>query len=153
MKALSVRGPWWWLIVGGYKPIENRPRRFHYRGPLLIHASRTITRAEYDACALFCDAIGFDSGRLPSLSALKNFAGHIVGAVNLIDCVDHSEDPWFCGPHGLVLADAITVKVNPTPVKGALGLFEVSDAQHPELLEEIQRLPAISGAQQQQGGK
>ena len=38
-KALSVRQPWAWLIVNGWKPIENRSRRTNVRGRILIHAS------------------------------------------------------------------------------------------------------------------
>ena len=40
MKALSVRQPWAWAIVAGWKPIENRTWATDYRGPLLIHAGR-----------------------------------------------------------------------------------------------------------------
>ena len=30
--ALSIRQPWAWLIVNGYKDIENRDWKTHYRG-------------------------------------------------------------------------------------------------------------------------
>jgi hypothetical protein len=30
--ALSVRQPWAWLIVNGYKDVENRSWTTHYRG-------------------------------------------------------------------------------------------------------------------------
>jgi hypothetical protein len=33
MKTLSVRQPYAWLIVAGFKPIENRTWRTTYRGP------------------------------------------------------------------------------------------------------------------------
>lgn len=39
MKTISVRQPWAWLIINGYKDIENRSREANYRGPVLIHAS------------------------------------------------------------------------------------------------------------------
>jgi hypothetical protein len=45
LKALAVRQPWAWLIVNGFKDIENRSRRIHHRGPLLIHAS--LSRDNY----------------------------------------------------------------------------------------------------------
>ena len=38
LKVLVVRQPWAWLIVNGYKDIENRSWRTRYRGALLIHA-------------------------------------------------------------------------------------------------------------------
>jgi len=40
MKALSVRAPWWWYIVRGYKDIENRDWYSGYRGEAGIHASK-----------------------------------------------------------------------------------------------------------------
>src|SRR4051812_5208588 len=39
LRVLSVRQPWAWLIVQGYKDIENRTWSTTYRGRLLIHAS------------------------------------------------------------------------------------------------------------------
>ncbi len=48
LPALSVHQPWAWLIVAGFKHIENRSRRTHYRGPVLIHAglNRRLIRPE-----------------------------------------------------------------------------------------------------------
>ena len=37
--ALSVHPHMAWLIVHGFKPVENRNWRTQHRGPLLIHAS------------------------------------------------------------------------------------------------------------------
>jgi len=48
MKAISIRQPWAWLIVNGYKDIENRSWPTKFRGRVLIHASKGMTRAEYD---------------------------------------------------------------------------------------------------------
>lgn len=48
MKALSVRQPWASLIASGEKTIEVRSRRTHYRGPLLICASRFVGTAPRD---------------------------------------------------------------------------------------------------------
>ena len=39
MKILVVRQPWAWLIVHGYKDVENRSWRTHYRGALLIQSA------------------------------------------------------------------------------------------------------------------
>ena len=38
MKALSIKQPWAWLIVNGFKDIENRTWRTKIRGEFLIHA-------------------------------------------------------------------------------------------------------------------
>src|SRR5438105_11911405 len=38
--AVSIRQPWAWLVVMGYKDVENRSWRTNHRGALLIHASK-----------------------------------------------------------------------------------------------------------------
>ena len=44
MKCLSVRQPWTDAIFLPGKDVEHRAFRTNYRGPLLIHASKTIDR-------------------------------------------------------------------------------------------------------------
>jgi ASCH domain len=48
MRTLSLRQPWAWLVVNGYKDIENRSWRTNHRGPLVIHASSTTTTLHAD---------------------------------------------------------------------------------------------------------
>jgi hypothetical protein len=43
MKALSIIQPWATLLAMGAKKIETRSYRTPYRGPLLIHASKTLS--------------------------------------------------------------------------------------------------------------
>lgn len=38
IKVLTIRQPWAWLIVHGYKRVENRTWNSHHRGELGIHA-------------------------------------------------------------------------------------------------------------------
>ena len=52
MKVIVIRQPWAWLIVHGYKDIENRSWRTRYRGTLLIQASANLP----PKCALEEDA-------------------------------------------------------------------------------------------------
>ena len=47
MKIISVRQPWAYLIVAGYKPVENRTWNTSYRGPLLIHASQAMEENDF----------------------------------------------------------------------------------------------------------
>jgi len=42
VKVIVVRQPWAWLIVNGYKDIENRSWHTRYRGKLLIQASASL---------------------------------------------------------------------------------------------------------------
>src|SRR5215472_1457845 len=52
MKALSVRQPWAWLIVNGYKPVENRNWLTKFRGRLLIHAGQRFDPKGVEAARL-----------------------------------------------------------------------------------------------------
>jgi len=120
VKTLSIRQPWAWLVVNGWKNIENRERRISHRGPLLIHAAAWMTEADYDACRIFVDGI-CDDLAMPAFGDLER--GGIVGEVVVLDCVDHHPSPWFTGPHGLVLDEACACPM--IRWRGMPGLFEV----------------------------
>jgi hypothetical protein len=115
---LSVRQPWAWLIVSGWKNIENRPRRTNVRGRILIHASKTMTRADYEACEILI--LGFGWGiPLPHFDDLER--GGIVGETTILDCVTEHTSEWFFGPFGYVLTGSKTLPFQ--PCKGSLGFF------------------------------
>ena len=125
MKALSIRQPWAWLIVNGWKNVENREWPTRTRGRILIHASKGMTCEEYDACRLFMASDGLNEAlkHLPPMGALER--GGIVGEAVILDCVTHHSSEWFCGPYGFVLDEQ-----HPTPFqpfRGALGFFDVPD--------------------------
>jgi hypothetical protein len=44
--ALSIRQPWAWLIVNGFKDLENRSWSTAFRGPVWIHAGKAWGRTE-----------------------------------------------------------------------------------------------------------
>ncbi len=120
MKALSIRQPWAWLIVQGYKDIENRSWPTDYRGPLLIHASKTLD-PRFDEIR---EDIVAEGGDIPDRHAIER--GGIVGQVTIVDCIDaprHREDDWFWGPYGFVLEDARQLAFY--PVTGKLKFFDV----------------------------
>lgn len=118
MKALSVRQPWAWLIVNGHKDIENRNWRSDYRGPLLIHASKGMTQAEYREGANFAHRRGV---LVPLFHSLER--GGIVGQVTMTGCVAASDSLWFMAEYGFTLADAKPLKFR--AMNGQLGFFEV----------------------------
>lgn len=124
MKALSVRQPWAWLIVNGHKDIENRTWPTRVRGPVLVHASKAMTRREYQDVVMFLVTSLPPSTRphLPTFEAIER--GGIVGQVDIIDCVNGSDSPWYMGATGFVLANAQALPFR--PMKGALGFFEVA---------------------------
>jgi hypothetical protein len=115
-KVLVVRQPWAWLIVNGFKDIENRSRRTHYRGGLLIQASANLPpKREFEEIRAFVRARRV---RLPA----EFDTGGIVGMVRLEDCVTASRSKWFEGEFGWVLSHPR--KLPFTPLKGRLGLFD-----------------------------
>ena len=122
MKALSVRQPWAWLIVNGWKNIENREWPTRFRGRVLIHASRGMTRDEYDSCITF--VAGFAPSLWPQIPCVAELErGGIIGETTILDCVTYHDSDWFCGSYGFVLADSHPLPFR--PLKGALGFFEV----------------------------
>ncbi|MGH8100850.1 MAG: ASCH domain-containing protein [Chthoniobacterales bacterium] len=98
LPALSLRQPWAWLVVNGYKDIENRSWRTVYRGPLLIHASSTKADFTWETVE---GIKRHDRIILPEELDI----GGIVGIVDVIDCVQEHKSRWFSGEYGWVLAN------------------------------------------------
>lgn len=116
--CLSIRQPWAWLIVNGYKDIENRDWPTRFRGRIYIHAGKAMDRDEYES-ALYVIASGELPIELPPFSELER--GGIVGEAEITDCVRSHNSPWFFGEYGFVLKNQKPLPF--VPVKGALGFF------------------------------
>lgn len=112
MKALSIRQPWAWLIVNGYKDIENRKWKTNHRGKFLIHAAIII---DEDAVSNFRQF----RKDIPLPTAFET--GGIVGMAEITNCVELSASPWFQGPYGFELKNADTLPFK--PYKGRLNFF------------------------------
>lgn len=118
--AISVRQPWAWLIVNGYKDIENRDWTTNRRGPVFIHASQNTDPDEWEAA--IGTVLEIDPGILTKLPSFENIErGGIVGRVNIVDCVPESHSPWFFGDFGFVLAEGAPLPFQ--PCRGALKFF------------------------------
>lgn len=122
MKALSIRQPWAWLIVNGHKDIENRDWATKFRGLVLIHASKGMTRDEYEDCKFVTKGLK-PALEFPAFEALER--GGIVGCAEITNCVTRSASPWFYGRYGFVLrgAEPLTFRA----YKGSLGFFDVDE--------------------------
>ena len=130
--ALSVRQPWAWLIVNGFKDIENRDWRTRHRGPVLIHAAKTLDQEAHNLVMHGVHPVTGDNslhGNHYALQCRLNgdlMRGGIVGAAEIADVVDQSDSPWFVGRYGFVLR-----KPQPFrrfyPLRGLPGLFPVGD--------------------------
>lgn len=139
--TISLRQPWASAVLYFGKDVENRTRwPFKYRGPLIIHASKSQPFAEDVRAFLDCaredgatdeELRGISPERLPADVAI---GGYIVGVVNLVDVFcdtrpappDHPifASPWRLesSPYSLYLENAIAVQ--PLCARGSLGLFK-----------------------------
>jgi hypothetical protein len=116
MKVIVIRQPSAWLIVNGFKDIENRSWATRYRGPLLIQASAAEPSVrDMDDFREYASKRGV---KLPREFAL----GGIVGMARIEDCVTRSRSKWFEGPVGWVLSKPKRLPF--VPLKGQLGLFD-----------------------------
>lgn len=104
MKALSIKEPWASRIARGGKTIETRTWSTAYRGPLLL-------------CG---------SARPPG-----RFAGLAFVVCRLSDCrlmtsddIPAAQCDWYRGAMAWVLTEIH--QIEPFPVTGRLGLFEVA---------------------------
>lgn len=122
MKALSIRQPWAWLIVNGYKTVENRDWNTKYRGRFFVHASKKI------------DVIGYEwiNKNFPEIELPDTFeTGGIIGTARLINTVHESEfrylaskdKPWFVGEYGFILDEGKPCELR--PCRGQLYFFDV----------------------------
>ena len=121
MRALSIRQPWAWLVVNGYKDIENRTWSARFRGRIYVHAGQRVVADDYPEQREYITEAGIIIPRdLPR--------GAIVGEVTITGCVAASDSPWFCGPYGFTLADPLVYEI-PVPYLGRLGFFPVDEAR------------------------
>lgn len=118
MRAITIQQPWASLIMAratnpAAKDIENRTWTTRYRGPLAIHAGKTIDRHGFSHAEMH----GIE---LPDPLPL----GVVLGTVTLVDVVEHAQSSWAsAGQWHWVLADPIP-RAEPVPARGALGLWE-----------------------------
>ncbi len=139
MFCLSIRQPWAWLIVKGFKDIENRSWGTKFKGPILIHASSSFdedTLRDVEAVKLIEELIG---RRLPMRHEYPR--GGIVGACVLTGCLPPNSElemlsPWYTGDYGFQLQQAIELPF--LQLRGALGFF---GAQHGKLIVTNGDLP------------
>jgi hypothetical protein len=133
MKALTIRQPWCHLIVNEGKRIENRTWQPSYRGPILLHAAKTMRDDEYDAAMWWCRN-NLSNGlaiatRLPEPDDLPR--GGFVGQATLAFITKSPKDQALCNPWEIPGGYAWKLTdVRPLPFvecKGALQLWDVPE--------------------------
>jgi hypothetical protein len=121
VKALSVRQPWAWLIVAGYKDVENRKWATNFRGKIYIHAGKILDRA--GLTLITSGSMNINQDIRDAVRHNSWTLGAIIGEVEIVDCVTQSDSPWFKGPYAFVL-ERPALYERPIPCKGKLGFFE-----------------------------
>lgn len=145
MKGLTLRHPWAFAIQRLGKDVENRtwePPRHLIGQYIAIHGGALPRDKAASECAEDARHIQnrfYKSAYLETLpdgtqrwlrengEVLKVgdwFVPGIVAVAKLERVVFDSDNPWFCGPFGWVLAD-VTPLERPVPHRGALGFWQV----------------------------
>jgi hypothetical protein len=122
LPALSIKQPWAWLVVNGFKPLENRNWHTSFRGEILVHTGQKADQVDLFLIEQIEDLI---RRRLPD----RFETGGIVGRGRITACVGESDSPWFTGDYGFLIRDARPLPFHPCP--GKLGFF---DAEYPDHL-------------------
>lgn len=136
--ALSILQPWAWLIVHGWKDVENRTWSTRFRGRFLVHAGMRWGGEQREDLA-------YVRARFPDIPLPDEFErGGIVGAATLVDCVAGMDSQWFSGPQGFVVSEQ-SVAPRLIPCKGALGFFKVPDEVVAALGDWANRPPQETG--------
>ncbi len=135
--ALSLYPIWAWLVVNGYKDVENRSWSTLWRGRTLIHASSTLTMREYEEAFKFACSIDSElAKKIPSFADCKKLAGHIVGSVKIVEVLPKPTAEYFSsawhveGNYGLKLT-APRAYTTPVAQRGNLGFFKIDSVLNP----------------------
>jgi activating signal cointegrator 1 len=151
VKALTLTQPWATLVAAGFKSIETRSWGTPYRGPLLIHAAKTIPEYARELCDVepFEETLlelGYRSWRdLPygvilARCTLVDVLRIDEGGRNVVDqlsgCIS-AELEWqfgnFAPGRYMWILDNVQPFKTLIPCRGALGLWEPPA----EVLEQV----------------
>ncbi len=131
IRGITVWQPWASLLACGRKTVENRtwpPRGMQVGDYLAIHAGTKRDEESWGAVHAIREELG-TKGQwaplgLPYPMGFKSAPyGAIVGVAVLdeVRTAPRGDDPWWCGPVGWYVRDA--VPIDPVPCKGAQGLW------------------------------
>jgi hypothetical protein len=119
--CLSLWQPWAWLVVHGYKDVENRTWPTGYRGTLWIHAAMKVDKEVYASIAK-----AFPDIPMPRLEDMPRRG--LVGHVSLVKIVRDSKSVWAMpGFQHWTLEHATVTPFESMP--GRQGLFHAGNAR------------------------
>lgn len=163
--VLTIRQPWEWAIEHAGKPVENRSRYMHYRGPLWLHAG---ARSRWDPAGRDFRPLRNAWGRwlrdevpgwpgLPSSDVILGRRTTLIpfGAVSALAMVtgchhatscptSSGDENWpLCTPWSardqfhIELADVRPLR-KPVPYRGALGLWRLVPGAEERAREQLE---------------
>lgn len=142
MKALSLTRPWPWIIEHLGKRIENRSWTTDYRGPVLLHASKTMRQSDWYAAHDFVyQRRGQEAAAsIPKPKDPRLVQSAIVLVAELVDIIWpgwkmprgfaadaawlKDQKRWYMGEYGWVLR--YVAPTNITPCAGMMKLWQPS---------------------------
>lgn len=145
MKALTIKQPWATLIALGEKKFETRSWQTKYRGPLAIHAGKSIDKEAFNEPTIYSALLKHGIKQPNDLPI-----GAVIATAYLTEChkitsdyysmydeekagtdkghLIEGDEWWFGnyeeGRYAWQLGDVQAIK--PSPVKGQLSLWEWS---------------------------
>ena len=139
MKALTLTQPWATLVALQAKRLETRSWRTSYRGPLAIHAAKSIPKSTSLLCCQEPFRTALQAGGYkPENSTTNNPFGLPLGAVIAVAILtdiqsitlenqppelEHSFGDYTPGRFAWILQNIYPLP-NPIPINGTLGLWE-----------------------------
>jgi len=137
MKAITIKQPWATLIALREKQFETRSWQTKHRGPIAIHAGKSVDK---EACIAFADIL-----KKHGITSIKELpTGVVILTANLVDChkviFDYGDNAimhtklkisgneydfgdYEEGRYAWEL-DSVQVLSEPVPAKGQLSLWE-----------------------------
>lgn len=144
MKIISLWQPWASLVAEGYKRIETRSWNNSYRGPLLIHATKTEPNDVLDSWELNASLrvgsatkfVTLPRGAIIALVELLDIRPILVGSRWVADLRQEERDRgnFEPGRFGWELRP-VKLFADPIPWRGAQGLLDAPD----ELVDMVNR--------------
>lgn len=147
MLALTLRQPWAMACFLAGKDHENRNWPTTVRGTVAIHVAAEQPEGTFEKGARFVRGVlrsqlNFNV-RVPAYDKLPR--GAIIGVVDIVDCVDNADSPWFEGPMAFKFANP-RILHQPIPCEGKRRFFKVSASVEKRIQAQLAETDAIVAA-------
>ena len=110
MKCITLHAEWAEAIFRLGKDVENRSWSTKFKGRILIHAGKSYSVQNLEALGLAPDDL---------------HCGHIIGSVEIVDCVTNSRSPWALADSWHWILSKPKRLAQPIPAIGRLSIYDV----------------------------